>query len=354
MLAQPLAGRLDARYNVPMKKTTPLKASRLELAEAARLLSASTLFASFSRDELDYLAEKSEFLSRGDGELVFAAGSPGDRLYLVDSGSVLVSSPEDGSTLAELVAGDSFGELELLTGAPHNAEARSDGSTRLLTFPAGGASLPKALSGRHEMAARILRSFLLVVAGRTRKSNALVKENSPWVRELRRQVYGDKLTGLLNKAYLDENLPGMLAASAKGELALIMMKPDNFKDINDRFGHEVGDAALILMAGDLDRAVGKDGTAVRYMGNELAVAYPGMGREAALAAARALQERLSALDLSSVIEKEPGLRFRVSLGIALYPEHGSDAESLIEASAGLPLAARARGGSLILFPEDIA
>jgi diguanylate cyclase len=333
-----------------MKKATPTHPSRSELAEAARLLSASALFASFSRDELDYLAEKSEFLSRGDGELVFAAGSPGDRLYLVDSGSVLVRSPEDGSTLAELVAGDSFGELELLTGAPRNAEARSGDSTRLLAFPAGGASLPKALSGRPEVAARILRSFLLVVAGRTRKSNALVKENSPWVRELRRQVYGDKLTGLLNKAYLDENLPGML----KDKLALIMMKPDNFKDINDRFGHEVGDAALVLMAGDLDRAVGKEGTAVRYMGNELAVAYPGMGREAALAAARALQERLSALDLSSVIEKEPGMRFRVSLGVALYPEHGSDAESLIAASAGLPLTARARGGSLILFPEDVA
>jgi diguanylate cyclase len=333
-----------------MEKKATQKAPRPELAAAARLLSSSALFASFSRDELDYLAEKSEFLSHGDGELVFAAGSPGDRLYLVDSGTVLVRSPEDGSTLAELVTGDSFGELELLTGAPRNAEARSGGSTRLLAFPAGGASLPKALSGRPEVAARILRSFLLVVAGRTRKSNALVKENSPWVRELRRQVYGDKLTGLLNKAYLDENLPGML----KDKLALIMMKPDNFKDINDRFGHEVGDAALVLMAGDLDRAVGKDGTAVRYMGNELAVAYPGMGREAALEAARALQRRLSALDLSSVIAEEPGLRFRVSLGIALYPEHGSDAESLIKVSAGLPLAARARGGSLILFPEDVA
>jgi diguanylate cyclase len=333
-----------------MGKTTVANASRPELTEAARLLSSSALFSSFSRDELDYLAEKSEFISRGDGEIVFDAGSPGDRLYLVESGSVLVISPEDGSTLAELVAGDSFGELELLTGASHNALTRSSGPTRLLAFPAGGASLRKALSGRPEVAARILRSFLLVVAGRTRKANALVKENSPWVRELKRQVYGDKLTGLLNKAYLDENLPGMLKAG----LALIMMKPDNFKDINDRFGHEVGDAALVLMAGELDRAVGKSGTAVRYMGNELAVAYQGMDRAAALEAARSLQQRLSNLDLSAAVREEPGLRLRMSFGIALCPEHGADAESLIKVSAGLPLAARSRGGSLILFPEDVA
>jgi diguanylate cyclase (GGDEF)-like protein len=336
-----------------MSKSKVKNMAPSELSGAARLLSSSALFASFSSEELDYLAEKSEFLSLDDGELVFAAGAPGDRLFLVDSGSVLVRSPHDGSTLAELVAGDSFGELEMLTGAPRNAEARASGRTRLLAFPAGGASLKKALSGRPEAAARILRSFLLVVAGRTRKSNALVKENSPWVRELRRQVYGDKLTGLLNKAYLDENLPSLLAASAKGELALVMMKPDNFKDINDSFGHEAGDAALVLMARELDRAVGKDGVAARYMGNELAVAYPGLGRAAALEAARSLQARLGELDLSSAIPQDPGVRLRMSLGIALYPEHGSSAEELIKAAAGLPLEARSRGGSLVLFPEDL-
>jgi diguanylate cyclase (GGDEF)-like protein len=316
---------------------------------AAGVLSSSALFSSFSNDELGFLAEKSEFLDLVDGDTVFEAGSPGDRLYLVAWGSVVVSSPEDGSTLAELVAGDSFGELELLTGAERNARARAGGPTRLLAFPAGGAVLRESLSGRPEVAARILRSFLLVVAGRTRKANALIKENSPWVRELRRQVYGDKLTGLLNKAYLDENLPGMLSAP----LALIMAKPDNFKEINDRFGHEVGDAVLVLMSREFDRAVGMRGTAVRYMGNELAVAYPGMGRASALEAAAALQARLSALDLSRIVVQEPGLRLSVSFGIALYPDHGADAETLIKASVGLPLTARARGGSLILFPEEL-
>jgi diguanylate cyclase len=326
-------------------------------SSAEALLSTSGLFSTFSPAELGYLAEKSEFLSFADGETVFDPGSPGDRLYLVASGSVLVSSPEDGATLAEFVSGDSFGELELLTGAARNARARAEGRTSLLAFPAGGRGLRDALSGRPEVAARILRSFLLVVSGRTRKANALVKENSPWVRELKRQVYGDKLTGLLNKAYLEENLPAMIASAeasaSAAPLALVMMKPDNFKDINDRFGHEAGDASLVLLAGELDKAVGKAGTAVRYMGNELAVVYPGMGREAALEAARALQSRLCALDLSK-LTGDRDLRFRMSLGVALYPEHGADADALIKASSGLPLAARARGGSLILFPEDVA
>jgi diguanylate cyclase len=321
---------------------------------AAELLASASLFSSFDRKELDYLAEKSEFVSREDGESIFEAGDAGDRLYLVASGSVVIISPEDDSALAEFVKGDSFGELELLTLSKRNAGARAQGPTLLLAFPAGGKSIKEALSTRPEVAARILRSFLLVVAGRTRKSNALVKENSPWVRELKRQVYGDKLTGLLNKAYLEESLPQMLGGSrSPSPLALLMMKPDNFKDINDRFGHEIGDAALVLMAGELDKAVGKEGTAVRYNGNELAAVYPGRDRAAAVEVARALQARLGALDLKS-LTGESGLRLKMSFGIALYPEHGADAESLIAASAGLPLTARQRGGSLILFPEDVA
>lgn len=315
---------------------------------AVEVLRSAALFSSFSGDELAAIAEKSEFLELPDGASVFEAGDPGDRLFLVASGAVVVLSPEGGHALAEFVAGDSFGELELLTGAARNAAARASGPARLLAFPAGGVSINETLSALPELAARILRSFLLVVAGRTRRANALVKENSPWVRELKRQVYGDKLTGLYNKAYLEENLPKLLPAP----LALVMMKPDNFKEINDRFGHEAGDAALVLMASELARAVGAEGTAVRYMGNELAVVYPGKDREGVLAAAKSLQSRLAALDLEPVV-KEPGMRLSVSLGIALCPEHGNDADSLVKASAGLPLEARSRGGSLILFPEDL-
>jgi diguanylate cyclase len=134
-------------------------------------------------------------------------------------------------------------------------------------------------------------------------------------------------------------------------MALIMMKPDNFKEINDRFGHEVGDATLVLIARELDRAVGTEGTAVRYMGNELAALYAGSDRAAALEVARVLQSRLTALDVTK-LTGDPGLRLSISLGIALYPEHGTEAEALIKAAAGLPLTARSRGGSLILFPED--
>lgn len=316
---------------------------------ATDVLSGTPLFASFSRDELEALADKSEMLDLEDGGEVFDPGDPGDRLYVVASGTVVIRSPDGGQVLAEYVAGDSFGELDFLTKARRNARASAEGAARVLAFPAGGLDLSEALHDRPGIAARILRSFLLVVAGRTRKANSLVRENSPLVRELKRQAYGDKLTGLLNKAWLEENLPSMLP----GPLALLMLKPDNFKEINDTCGHEAGDAVLASLAGELSRAVDREASAVRYLGNELAVVLQGADRAKALELATSLKARLSALDITKQTGRAgPVLSF--SFGIALCPDHGEDAEALITAAAGLPLVGRARGGSRILFPEDEA
>lgn len=316
---------------------------------ATDILSGTPLFSSFSREELEALAGKSEVVDYGDGALVFEAGDAGDRLYAVASGTVVIRSPDGGQSLAEYVAGDSFGELDFLTKARRNARAEVEGSARILSFPAGGLGLSAALQDRPEIAARILRSFLLVVAGRTRKANALVRDNSPLVRELKRQAYGDKLTGLLNSSWLEENLPSMLP----GPLALIMLKPDNFKEINDNYGHEAGDAVLAAVAGELSRFVGRAGAAVRYQGNELAVVCRGVDRDKARDLAVSIQTRLSVLDISSLTGRDgPALSF--SFGIALSPDHGADAEVLIKAASGLPLVGRARGGSQILFPEDEA
>ena len=137
--------------------------------------------------------------------------------------------------------------------------------------------------------------------------------------------------------------------SLTGPMALVMLKPDNFKEINDRFGHEAGDSVLVLMAGALG-AVRKEGTAgcatweTSSRGTVSGQGQGGRSRSGARDPKPPLRSRPSAHTGDSA------LRLSVSLGIALYPEHGPDAEAMIKASAGLPLTARSRGGLLILFP----
>ncbi|HTX72486.1 MAG TPA: GGDEF domain-containing protein [Rectinemataceae bacterium] len=311
----------------------------------------SELFAQLDDEELDALASYCDLQRCSGGEPIFARGAPGDALYVVVEGRVAIGHEETGSqVIAEMVAGDSFGELEFLSGRPRNANAEGIVDSLLLRFPRQGTGFSTVVQSTPALSARILESFLASLAGRIRKANALLKENSPWVKELRRQAHSDKLTGLNNKTFLEERLRELLAGG-HGGLALLMLKPDNFKEINDSFGHEAGDATLRLMASALSQALVRDEDAARFQGNELAVVMPGRDRDAARAEAERLGAVLRALDLRELTEGS-GIRLGVSFGIALSPEHGSSADSLIEVVRGLPLLGRARGGNALLFPED--
>jgi diguanylate cyclase (GGDEF)-like protein len=316
------------------------------------------LFSLLKPEGVEFVAEHSGMRAYEDGEIVYDEGAPGDALFMVAQGSVAIDrkSLEGGWRLvAELEPGEAFGELELLTEGTRNARAMAQGHTRLLRFPKEGDSFNEIMRARPEVAAPILKSFLAVISGRIRTANKLLKENSPLVQELKRQVYGDKLTGLYNKTFLEERLPEMLAANQA--LALLMLKPDNFKHINDTYGHDAGDAALVIYSREFKKAVARaypegEAPCFRYSGNEIGAVVPGAGREGARRLALDLKAMLEGLDISQATG-EPSVRLSISMGISLWPDHGPDAKGLIAKVFELPLVGRARGGSMVLFPEDL-
>ena len=235
----------------------PLKGRAAPAVAKMAALRTSELFESLGDEELLAVAERSRLYAYKAGQVIFAPGEPGDAEFVVVEGTVriLETGPEGVVTvIAEMVAGDTFGEIDLLDQTDRNATAVAGEDAVVLRFPAAGTRFDTTFSRRPEILARILFSSLRVVAGRIRRANALIKENSPWIQEAQRQVYGDKLTGLLNKTFLEERLPALLDQGQP--VALIMLKPDNFKMINDTYGHEAGDAVLRLMAVELGRHVG--------------------------------------------------------------------------------------------------
>jgi diguanylate cyclase (GGDEF)-like protein len=316
------------------------------------------IFSSLGVGELDLIESNIVILDLAAGDRVFEEGGPGDALFIVLEGSIgIEKAGEDGrrKRIAEMIAGDCFGELDLLTASPRTAQAEALAESRLLRFPPPGIRLEDLMKSHPAVAAKLLRSLLAAISGRIRKANSLIKDNSPLVRELRQQVYGDKLSGLNNRTWLEETLPTHCTGPSS-PMALLMLKPDNFKAINDSYGHEAGDRTIILMAAALLRLSGKTALPFRFAGNELGLILPGLGRREALAEAERVMSSLVKLDLGPIfpegVAPDHELRLSTSIGIALYPEHGTDAVQLIAAVNELPLAGRARGGNLILFPEQ--
>lgn len=322
------------------------KVSKKQLREAE-------IFSTLGNDELRCLKLYSEFESFKKGDIILEEGDICNSLYLIESGKIEIAKTDkwEGSTLiAELVEGDILGELEFFTGTPFSTTAYAEEETTLLRIPGKNTSFDEILNMHPEVAAKMLYQFLKIFSSRLRNANTLVKDNSVLVQELKRQVYGDKLTGLYNKTYLEETLPDLLAKT-DSSVALLLMKPDNFKMINDTFGHEAGDDTLKIMAAELNNFVGENGTVLRYMGNELGVILENSARDDSLEMAKAILKMFNELDISAATGAG-NVFLSMSIGVALYPEHANISDELIFQAHDLPLVGRARGGNLILFPED--
>ncbi len=324
-----------------------------QLEQKAGLLKQADIFTNLPLRELEVIAGSAVFRDFSPGETVFREGDPGNALYIVVSGDVAVRKPDSsGRTIdiARFIKGNCFGELDLFTGNSRTVSACSSENSRLLQFPEPGTGFRDFLEDHPAISARILHKILAQIAGRIRRANHLIRENSPLIQELRKQVYRDKPTGLYNQTFITERIRE-LAADRKSSFALLVSKPDNFKNLNDTYGHEAGDEAIRIMGRALRNFTGDDEHTARYKGNAMAVLLPECTRDEAARHARQIRDFLRTLDLRRAAE---GNHFPVtaSIGISLFPDHGKNAEELLALSHELALEGRYRGGNSILFPEE--
>lgn len=156
-----------------------------------------------------------------------------------------------------------------------------------------------------------------------------ISERKAHLRAMEHLAHHDPLTGLPNRRHFMESLTGMLAdkAARGGRFALLLLDLDGFKEVNDALGHPVGDDLLVMVADRLRGALGSEhgGFLARLGGDEFAVVLRGAGADDAKAAARGLRRAVrQAYDLCDM-----RIEIGVSIGYALYPEHGLDAPTLL-------------------------
>lgn len=156
----------------------------------------------------------------------------------------------------------------------------------------------------------------------------------------------DQLTRLANRALFDDRLDlaarGALANG--GTFGLLLLDLDDFKQINDTLGHDAGDWLLKAFAQRLRRVVRRDDTVARFGGDEFAIILPGLeGVERLTAVSKSILERLD----EPFVHGGQLLDCRVSIGAALFPQHGTTSEELLK-NADLALYAAKSGGRAML------
>ncbi|MCW2699204.1 MAG: putative signaling protein [Blastococcus sp.] len=168
----------------------------------------------------------------------------------------------------------------------------------------------------------------------------------------RHQSTHDSLTGLPNWVLLRDRLAQSLSAASRtsGEVSLLLIDLDRFKEINDTLGHTYGDK-LLCQVGPRLQSVLRDGdTVARLGGDEFAVLLPSVqGEEEARAIAERLSEALHrAFDVDGVV-----LDVEASIGIVLSPWHGTDTEELLRnADIAMYVAKEHKAGAVVFTPEE--
>jgi diguanylate cyclase (GGDEF)-like protein len=169
--------------------------------------------------------------------------------------------------------------------------------------------------------------------------------------EQRSAALHDALTGLPNRVLLQDRLQSAIdspAANDSGSIALMIMDLDRFKEVNDTFGHSGGDLLLKQIGPRLRTALRETDTLARLSGDEFALLLPATDVEAA----RAMAMRLLR-DFEAPFELHSGkVEVGSSIGIAIYPDHGADAETLLRrADMAMYMAKSDRSGWAMYTPE---
>ena len=168
--------------------------------------------------------------------------------------------------------------------------------------------------------------------------------------KLKEEAIRDSLTGLFNRRYLDEMLPIELsrAKRANNPLTLLLLDIDHFKNINDTYGHQVGDAVLQSVGNALQASVRAGDIVGRYGGEEFILVFPGM--QAAHGRTRA--EKLRAMIGSQTIsENDQLIAVTISIGGSVYPQDGNSEDELISLADLALYRAKQNGRNRVEFAE---
>jgi diguanylate cyclase (GGDEF)-like protein len=270
------------------------------------------------------------------GLAIFAAG---DSLYLL----TLVHGSYVNGTPLDVLWGVGLTLIALSAWQPAPVPRTGAPSAGVLAPPfafaiaALGVLVYAGLSSAPAVAVVLAAGAALASMGRTALTFADVRR----LAEVRRQATTDDLTGLPNRRHLDRSLRERLelARERGSSVALLLIDLDGFKELNDTLGHRAGDLVLEQVGPRLRAVLRAGDELARLGGDEFAVVLP--HADDAEAVGRRMRQALEAgLTVDGI-----DLRIGASIGIALFPEHGDDAETLLQrADVAMYQAKAARSG----------
>lgn len=161
----------------------------------------------------------------------------------------------------------------------------------------------------------------------TKMSRETIFKLKKTIKEKHYQAHHDPLTGLPNRNQFYEDIDKLIAAEDQ-IFSCLMMDLDDFKMVNDTFGHAEGDHVLQVVADRIAKVIPQDAISARLGGDELTVVLPDISAQDSIIIAKSIQDEL----LKEIMCGSHSLVIGVSIGIAQYPKDGDNRKSIMKSA----------------------
>jgi diguanylate cyclase (GGDEF)-like protein len=169
-----------------------------------------------------------------------------------------------------------------------------------------------------------------------------------------RLIFEDELTGLYNRRYLHHYLQSQVnwAELDQTPLSLLMMDLDHFKQINDNYGHQTGDDALVWLSTFLKKTAGSAGMPIRYAGDEFMILLRNVDKQASLKIGEELVRTVHGSPFQPPAGPEK-LNLTISLGVASAPNDARNGKALIQQADTALYSAKRNGRNQMVNAGDV-
>jgi len=169
--------------------------------------------------------------------------------------------------------------------------------------------------------------------------------------ELKHAALHDSLTGLPNRILFHDRLEQAIKLSKRNnaKFGVALLDLNNFKEINDTQGHLVGDHVLNTVSERINSVLRSSDTVARLGGDEFAFVLPTVDRESPEIVAKKILDAIA----EPIVDDQLTINTSGSIGVSLYPDHGSDNDTIIGKADAAMYAAKRKGGGIATYDETI-
>ena len=292
------------------------------------LLKNLQIFSDFNEIEINVIGKYFSLKKYNLDENISGVHDINQNVFIVSKGKIVNALNIPGSINrkhGEYGPGDFFSGISLLGDKPLSENNTFYAAEKSELLMIAEKSILELIENKPDVAIKFITQLLSITILQLRKSSKFLADVVQWGENASRRVITDELTGLYNRAFLDDALENFfnISKSNKKALSLLMVDIDNFGKINEKFGHEMGNKVLIEVVNLIKNIISKHGIIARYGGDEYSILLPETDLQKGIEIAESIRLAVESFNFSAFLQKTD-IPITTSIGISTFPDTATD------------------------------